>query len=185
MGGGKLRSPRARGIRLAATPGNNLPANLGTFIGRGDETRALIEHLAQTRLLTLIGAGGCGKTRQALEVALAAADHFPDGVWFVDLAGLADPELVPHEVAAVLGVRERPGKTVAAALREALRDRKLLLVVDNCEHLIDSCAHLADSLLSACRRVRILATSRERLNIAGEVTWRVPSLQVPDSEQGL
>ncbi len=134
------------------------------------------------RLLTLTGVGGCGKTRLALEVARAVRDRFPDGVWLVELGPLADPVLVPHSVAAVVGVREKAGQSTVDALAFRLRTRRLLLVLDNCEHLLDACARLVDGLLRACPDVRVLATSREALGITGEVAWRVPSLSFPDPQ---
>src|SRR5438874_1899217 len=129
-------------------PRHNLPANLGTLIGRDTEVATLLEQLRKTRLLTLTGAGGCGKTRLALEVALRTAEGFPDGVWLVELGALADPELVPHQVASILGIVERPGSPPASTIVEALRFRDLLIVLDNCEHLVDACARLSELVLS-------------------------------------
>src|SRR5207302_2136601 len=114
-----------------------------------------------------------------------AADSFGDGVWLVELGALVDPELVPHQVASVLGISERPGRPPAGTIVEALRSEELLVVLDNCEHLVDACARLSDLVLSTCANVRILATSREALKVTGEVTWWVPSLQVPDARAGL
>jgi len=130
--------------------------------------------------VTLTGVGGCGKTRLALEVSRAVLDQYPDGVWLVELGPLADVALVPHSVAAVLGVRQAAGQTSISALTTRLRERRLLLVLDNCEHLLESCAALIDALLRACPDIRVLATSREPLRISGEIAWRVPSLAVPD-----
>ena len=132
-----------------------------------------------TRLLTLTGVGGCGKTRLALAAATAVLPEYPDGVWLVELAELTAHELVPHAAAAVLGVREEPQRALTATLVDALGSRTLLLVLDNCEHLLDSCAHLTATLLSACPRLRILATSRESLGVAGETTWPILSLALP------
>ena len=162
---------------------NNLPTQLTSFIGRKRETAAVEDLLAETRLLTLIGTGGCGKTRLALHVAGDFVDSFSDGVWMVELASLADPELVPAVLAKTLGVPERPGQPIQAALLFLLRMRHLLLILDNCEHLIDACAQLVHSILRHCPRVRILATSRESLRIDGEVTWRVPSLTLDTVER--
>ena len=120
-----------------------------------------------------------GKTRLALEGATAAGPAYPAGVWLADLAPLADPELVPAAPAAALGVREAPGRPLVATLIGALRPRRLLLVLDNCEHLLDACARLAEALLRACPRVTILATSREPLGIMGETAWRLSSLALP------
>jgi non-specific serine/threonine protein kinase len=140
----------------------------------------LRERLALSRLLTLTGVGGCGKTRLALEVSRAVLQRFTDGVWLVELAPLAVATLVPQTVAAVFNLRETPEQPIATALASSLRGRNLLLVLDNCEHLLDACAQLVDVLLRACPDVRVLATSREPLGINGELAWRVPSLQVPD-----
>jgi predicted ATPase/DNA-binding SARP family transcriptional activator len=161
----------------------NLPLALTSFIGRTREIGEVTRLLATTRLLTLTGAGGCGKTRLALAVAAELVAAYPDGVWLVELAALADGVLVPQAVATVLGVQEQAQRPLTATLVDALRPRDLLLVLDNCEHLIDACAHLAQSLLVGCAQLRILATSREALGIAGETTWLVPSLPLPDMQQ--
>jgi predicted ATPase len=168
----------------ASTPSahHNLPAALTSFIGRDRELGDVRGRLAHVRLLTLTGVGGCGKTRLALEVARALLDRYPDGVWLVELAPLADPALVPHRVAAAVGVRETSGQSTVDALAARLRPRRLLLLLDNCEHLLDACAQVVDTLLRACPDVRVLATSREALGITGESAWRVPSLPVPDPQ---
>ena len=136
--------------------------------------------LATTRLLTLTGAGGSGKTRLALEVARDLIEAYPDGVWLVKLAPLSEEVLIPKAVAEALGVPERPAEPIADTLAEVLRDRQVLLVLDNCEHLIGAAAGLVDKLLDSCPRLRILATSREALGVEGEVRWLVPSLSVPE-----
>jgi len=141
--------------------------------------------LATTRLLTLTGTGGVGKTRLALQVAAAQQTRYLDGVWLVELAGLGDPTLVPATVAAVLGVREQPGRPLVDTLAAALRGRRLLLVLDNCEHVVAACAALAQALLGAAPHLRLLATSRQSLGVAGEVDWRVPSLAAPDPRHPL
>jgi non-specific serine/threonine protein kinase len=169
---------RTRPVEASATQ-SNLPIPLTSFVGREREMAEVKERLASTRLLTLTGAGGCGKTRLALQIAADVADAYPDGVWLVELAPLTDSRLVPSVVAAVLGVREGPGQPIETALIAALRTRRLVLLLDNCEHLIDACAHLANAILRACPEVRILATSRAALGIAGEVRWRVRSLALP------
>src|SRR5207249_2270489 len=158
------------------------PAQLTSFIGRERETAAVQELLQSTRLLTLTGAGGSGKTRLALEVAsrLGAGGRYPDGIAWVELAPLANPELVPHHVADALGVRRDGIRAAGDALLEALRDWEALLVLDNCEHLVDACARLAEALLRGCPRLRILATSREALGIGGERAWLVPALTLPE-----
>ena len=136
------------------------------------------------RLVTLVGAGGVGKTRLALRVGEEALADFPDGVWLAELAPLVDATLVSHVVAATLGCANRRACQSLQSLKQALQARRMLLVLDNCEHLTQACAELAEDLLGACPRLQILATSREPLGIGGEVTWRVPSLAVPD-EGGL
>ncbi|MBA2364777.1 MAG: tetratricopeptide repeat protein, partial [Chloroflexia bacterium] len=158
---------------------HNLPVPLTSFIGREREIADVGHLLATTRLLTLIGTGGCGKTRLALEVARGSIPEYADGVWLVELAGLSDPHMVPGAVAGVLGITEDSGRGLMDALAHALRARKTLLVLDNCEHLLDACAHLAQTLLGSCPGVQILATSREALGASGELHWRVPSLAVP------
>ncbi len=160
----------------------NLPAPRTRLIGREGDLAAVFELAlhAEGRLVTLSGAGGSGKTSLALEVARALLPAFPDGVWLAELASLSDPVLVPGAVAAALGVRDRPGRPLAEVLAEYLQPRTLLLVLDNCEHLMDPCAQFVEGLLSACPDLRVLATSREPLRIPGEVVWRVPSLAVPD-----
>jgi non-specific serine/threonine protein kinase len=142
----------------------------------------LTERLHSTHLLTLTGTGGCGKTRLALEMAAGKVDDYADGVWLAELAGLADPELVAQTVATATGVRESAGQPIRATLLAALRSCRMLVVLDNCEHLVVACAELADAILRACPNVQILATSRESLGIAGELAWRVPSLTVAPEE---
>jgi predicted ATPase/DNA-binding SARP family transcriptional activator len=164
-------------------PQHNLPLALTSFIGREREIAEVQRLLATTRLLTLAGPGGCGKTRLAIETAAAVLSSYPDGVWLVELAALADPALAPQTIAATLVVREAPGQPLTETLTAALRSKHLLLVLDNCEHLIASCAHLAEALLRACPYLRILATSREPLHVPGEVIWLVPALSLPDPRQ--
>jgi predicted ATPase/class 3 adenylate cyclase len=158
---------------------HNLPLQLTSFVGRERELAEVGRLLAAGRLVTLTGPGGTGKTRLALRAAADALEGHPDGVWVAELAALADPALVPQAVAAAVGVREEPGRPLLATLTAALASRRVLLVPDNCEHLLAACARLADALLRACPHVRLLCTSREALGIAGEAVWRVPSLAVP------
>ncbi len=184
-------------------PANNLPLQLSRFIGREREIAEVRRLLTPTptlprdegrlagegaRLVTLTGAGGCGKTRLALRVArdLAGFPNLPgldftDGIWFVDLAPLSDPSLVPQRVASTLDVREQPGQPLLTTLTNSLRDKQALLLLDNCEHLIEACAQLTECLLQASAHLTILATSREALGISGEMTLLVPSLSVPPS----
>jgi predicted ATPase/class 3 adenylate cyclase len=159
---------------------HNLPAQLTRFVGREQEIAAVNDLLAHARLLTLTGVGGTGKTRLALQVAADLLEEYPDGVWLVELAPLADPTLVPQTVASALGVREEPRRPLTATLTDHLRPKSLLLVLDNCEHLLTASAQLADALLRACPKLRILASSREGLGVLGEQTYRVPSLSLPD-----
>jgi non-specific serine/threonine protein kinase len=162
-----------------STRRHNLPAELTSFVGRETELADVTRLLRSHRLVTLTGTGGCGKTRLALRVASPLVDAFVDGVWHVELAPLADPNLVGLTVATVLGVQEQPDQPLLETLVETLRDRRLLLLLDNCEHLIEVCAHLTEALLRGCPALQILATSREALGVAGEVAWRVPSLPIP------
>jgi len=185
----KLESPRVVAVgEDAASLGvpsrrHNLLLPLTSFIGRDREIHAIRERLAETRLLTLTGPGGCGKTRLALEVAASLVDSSSDGVWFADLAPLTDASLVPSAVLAAVGARESGGQSPFDGLTEYLRPRAVMLVLDNCEHLIVACAHLAEALLKTGARLRILATSRETLGIPGELVWPVPPLTLPDSRQ--
>jgi non-specific serine/threonine protein kinase len=165
------------------TPHNNLPLSLTRFIGRERELAAVRAQLGAVRLLTLTGTGGCGKTRLALQVAATTVDDFPDGVWLVELAPLADPALVPQAVAVVLGVSEQSGQPLAATLSLALRPKQVLLLLDNCEHLLDACAELVEMLLTGCPGLVVLTTSREMLGVPGEMAWRVPSLTTPDPQR--
>jgi predicted ATPase/class 3 adenylate cyclase len=167
---------------LEATP-NNLPQQATSFIGREKELEELNRLQATTRLLTLTGSGGCGKTRLSLQLAADALESFPDGAWFVELAPLSDRGLVPPTVATVLGLMEESGRPISQTLTEHLKDKRLLLLLDNCEHLLDVCARLADALVRQCPYVTILASSREALGIAGEQTYRVPSLSLPNPKQ--
>jgi non-specific serine/threonine protein kinase len=161
-------------------PPDNLPLELSSFVGRERELAEVKRLLEKTRLLTLTGSGGCGKTRLALAAASELVEGFEDGVWMVELAPLADPTLVPQAVASTLGVSEQPGRSLIDTLSDYLASKKVLLVLDNCEHLIEACAALAETLLQFCLDLRILATSREALGITGEVAWPVPSLSLPD-----
>ncbi|MBK6851725.1 MAG: adenylate/guanylate cyclase domain-containing protein [Burkholderiales bacterium] len=164
---------------LASTP-NNLSQQLNSFIGRERELVDLQALLAQQRLVTLIGLGGIGKTRLSMQLAAQVLDDYPDGVWFVELAPLADPQLVPQAVASVLGVKEDAGRPITEALTRFVQDRRLLITFDNCEHVVQACADLANQLLRASPSVKLLASSREALQIAGEVTYAVPPLGVPN-----
>jgi predicted ATPase/class 3 adenylate cyclase len=163
---------------------NNLPQQVSSFIGREKELEEVKALLEKSRLVTLTGSGGCGKTRLAVQAAADMLDGSGDGVWLVELAAISDPALVPQAVASELSLKEEPGKALGQTLTDHLKVRRLLLVVDNCEHLLDACARLADAILRRCPNVRVLATSREGLGIEGELTYRVPSLSLPDPGRG-
>ncbi len=163
---------------LEATP-NNLPQQFTSFVGRERELHEVKALLATTRLVTLLGAGGIGKTRLSLQVAADVLESHSDGAWFVELAPLPDPRLVPQAVASVLGVSEDAGRSVMDALLEHLRDRHVLLVLDNCEHLIAACAELVRRLLQSTLHMKVLASSREALNLRGETAYPVPALAIP------
>ena len=167
---------------LEASP-NNLPQQLTAFIGRVRELAEVRKLLGKTRLLTLHGVGGIGKTRLALQAGAGVLGDYADGVWFVELAALADPQLVPLAVASVLGIKEDPGRPLVEALVKNVKDRKLLLILDNCEHLLNACAGLAAQLLQAGPLLQILASSRQPLRVAGEAGFAVPPLAVPDPDQ--
>jgi predicted ATPase/class 3 adenylate cyclase/DNA-binding CsgD family transcriptional regulator len=168
-----LRTPKA-------VVSHNLPAQLTSFVGRQAEIRNLREALASNRLVTLTGAGGAGKTRLAVQVAAALAGEFGDGVCYVDLAPITHPAVVPVTAARALGLPDQPGRSTIDTLQRHLRDRHLLLVLDNCEHLLDSSASLVAALLGAAPRLTVLATSREPLGVTGEAGWQVPSLSLSD-----
>ncbi len=161
---------------------NNLPVQLTSFIGREAQIAGLKELLAENRLVTLTGAGGCGKTRLALQVAADLLDGYPDGVSWVDLARITDAGLVPNALAAALAVKEVPRQPLLDTLKNYLRAKTTLILLDNCEHVVSSCAEVADALLHACPSLSILATSREPLGVEGETPWRVPSLTLPEEK---
>jgi predicted ATPase len=160
-----------------SSPGNLRPTTT-SLIGRESEVGEIEAAVKAHRLVTLTGVGGVGKTRLALEVAARLADEFPDGVWVFELAAVTDPAAVPDAVAAVLGITQQPGKSVADSVAAALEGRVRLLVVDNCEHVRDAAADLIEAILAHSATVRILATSREGLGVADEQLWLVPPLDV-------
>jgi predicted ATPase/DNA-binding CsgD family transcriptional regulator/DNA-binding XRE family transcriptional regulator len=167
----------ASGRQVAAR--HNLPAELSSFVGRELELAKLSMELGQSRLVTVVGSGGVGKTRLVLRLASDIVGVFRNGVWFVELAALSDPLLIARSVAYVLGIREQPGRLLLASVADAIGDRQLLLVLDNCEHVMSACAELVEFLLQNCRGLRILATSRESLGLTGEVVWPLQPLAVP------
>jgi predicted ATPase/transcriptional regulator with XRE-family HTH domain len=171
--------PGPRGDLAGGLAHHNLPAALTSFIGREQELRDVKRLVGAHRLVTLTGTGGCGKTRLAQHAAAELLPEFSDGVWLVELAPLADANLVDRTVAEAVDVAEQPDRTLRDTLVNALRTRRILLILDNCEHLIEACARLVDALLRGCPDVQILATSREALGVSGEVRWRVPSLRTP------
>jgi predicted ATPase/class 3 adenylate cyclase len=164
---------------LEATP-NNLPQQLTSFVGRERELVEVTKLLGHSRLLTLLGVGGIGKTRLSLQVSAEMLDEFHDGVWLVEFAPLTDAQLVPQAVASVLGVKEESGSPLVDALKKHVKDRQLLLILDNCEHLVQACAELAKLLLEAGRGLKILASSREHLRLSGEATYPLAGLAIPD-----
>jgi predicted ATPase/class 3 adenylate cyclase/DNA-binding CsgD family transcriptional regulator len=157
-----------------------LPAQLTSFVGRDAEMAQVRELLGENRLLTLTGAGGAGKTRLAIQLAAQLSGEFGDGVWYVDLAPITDPELVPLTVARAFGLPDQPGRSTMDTLTRFIADRQMLVVLDNCEHLLDASAALVNALLGAAAGLTLLATSREPIGVAGEVSWRVPSLSLAD-----
>jgi len=169
-------------LRSLSAFAHNLPGQLTSFIGRETDVAEIKHLISRTRLLTLTGSGGNGKTRLALQTAAEMVDHFANGVWFVDMAAVLDSTLIATTVATTLRLREQPGQTMLEALIAFLRGKRLLLIFDNCEQIVSACAVLAEKLLKACPELHILATSREALAVAGETTWRVPSLPVPPAQ---
>jgi DNA-binding winged helix-turn-helix (wHTH) protein len=179
--------PKRSGMNVLSFPKrceHNLPAQLTSFVGRAEELVEVVRLLRTERLLTLTGAGGCGKTRLALEAAWTLVPDFADGVWLTELASLGDERMVADAVARSLGLRSEGEKPILQRLSEHLKTRSLLLVIDNCEHLLGACAELVTLVLRNSSAVRVLATSREPLRIAGERAWRVPSLSLPAAGGG-
>ena len=176
-------APAARRADPAPRRPGNLPLQLTSFVGRERELNEVVGLGRRHRLVTLTGPGGSGKTRLSLEAAAALLRDTPDGVWLVELAGLSDGSLVPHAVEAVLGVASRSTRRPEEAIAAHVGERQMLVVLDNCEHVIGASARLVEGLLAACPNLRMLVTSREPLHIAGEVNWRVPSLTPPEAER--
>jgi predicted ATPase/DNA-binding SARP family transcriptional activator len=172
-------------IRTAETipPKHNLPSQLSSFIGREKEQTEIMNLLAKNRLVTLLGTGGIGKTSLALQVGHKLLNEYPNGIWFIALDSLSDPNLVPQTVAAVFEIRESSDRSVNELLINRLHEKTTLLILDNCEHVVEACAKFATTLLSNCPKLKILATSREVLNISGEATYRTPSLSIPEQDE--
>ena len=166
-------------LHLLGPHANNLPAPFASFVGRERQLEELDRLLTVHRLVTLTGAPGVGKTCLGVQLANQLSIRYADGIWMVELAALDEPTLVASATARVLGVREAD-RTPTDALVQDLRDCELLLVLDNCEHVLDACADLAEILLTGCPGVRVLATSRQPLGLTGEIAWRVPSLSLPE-----
>ncbi|MFY1620982.1 helix-turn-helix transcriptional regulator [Micromonospora sp. WMMD736] len=168
-------------LRVADEPAaHNLPARFTNFIGRRKEIAELRDLITANRLVTLTGAGGAGKTRLAVEVAAQLADEFPDGVWFVDLAPVTDAAMVSLVVARTFGLPDQPGRSTMDTVLRFIGEKTMLVLIDNCEHLLDVCGQLIVSVLDACRQLTVVATSRESLGVSGELSWRVSSLSVDD-----
>lgn len=165
------------------TATNNLPAQLTSFIGREKEIREAKEKLSSAKLLTLIGPGGTGKTRLSIQLGTEVLPNFTDGVWFIELAPLANPALILQTIASVLNVRAQMGVSLKDIVIDYLRAKNLLLIFDNCEHLVEACAQLADEFLHHAPNIKIIASSREALGIGGETVYRVPSLSLPNQAQ--
>lgn len=182
---GLLRASIASGASSLEARPNNLPFQLTALVGREQDIVDVRELVLRNRLLTLSGSGGVGKTRLALRVGIDVVELNGDGVWFCDFSPIADPALVPSVVAKVLRLRDRADHSLAESILQGLKRKDLLLIFDNCEHVLDSAAELADEILHACPKVRILATSRQPLGIVGEAVHRLRSLAVPDAASGL
>lgn len=170
---------------LNSKPRHNLPLQLTSFVGRGLEIEEVKKLLGSSRFVTLTGAGGVGKTRLALAIAWQILDDFKNGIWLVELAPVRDPEIIPETIASVFGVRADQNRSLRMALLDYLREKQLLLILDNCEHLIEASAEITDTILRACPQVHLLASSREALGIEGEIPFYVPSLTFPEPSKQL
>ena len=164
---------------------HNLPAHLSSFIGREKEIETIKQLLSENRLVTLTGAGGCGKTRLAIQSATAVLTNYSDGVWMVELAPITVPGHIDQAIAEVFKIKEQPGSTLLQIITHYLKNKNLLLIFDNCEHLINACSEIVEQILKSTEDVTILSTSREALNIADEVAWRSPSLALPENGKEL
>ena len=159
---------------------NNLPVQLTSFVGRENEIAELKQELNDHRLVTLTGSGGTGKTRLSLQIATDLLEQFDHGVWFIELAPLTDPDLIPQTILSAIGISEQPNKTPLEILKEYLHKKKMLIVLDNCEHLVTTSAQVVNALLNAAPNLKVLASSREALGVKGELSYPVPSLSLPD-----
>jgi predicted ATPase/DNA-binding SARP family transcriptional activator len=181
----KIRKREMKPVRVeekveTSEPKHNLPLQLSSFIGREKEIDDIANLLARNRLVTLAGVGGIGKTRLSLQVGQRLLNEYPNGVWFIALDSLADPALVPQNVAAIFEIREGSERPIIETLKHILRQKTALLILDNCEHLLEGCAQLINALLTSCPNLKVLATSRETLNIAGEAIYYMPALSLPE-----
>ncbi|HSG42228.1 MAG TPA: adenylate/guanylate cyclase domain-containing protein, partial [Anaerolineales bacterium] len=172
-------------LKTQKVKNHNLPVKLTTFIGRERELVEAKKRLNEAKLLTLIGPGGTGKTRLSVQLGGDQLALYPDGVWIIELAPLADPILITQTIASVFGLRESPDRPLMDLVTDYLRAKSALLILDNCEHLIDACARITESLIQACANLKILASSREALGVSGETTYRVPSLSLPQDIHSL
>jgi predicted ATPase/DNA-binding XRE family transcriptional regulator len=166
-------------------PQSNLPSSITSFIGREKEQGEVIDLLRKNRLVTLAGAGGIGKTRLAIQVGHQLLSTYPDGVWFIPLDSLSDPTRVPQTVAATFDIREGPSQPIIETLKNVFRQKTLLLIIDNCEHLLSACAQLIKTLLTYCPNLRVLTTSRELLKVEGEAIYYLPPLSTPERSSDL
>jgi predicted ATPase/DNA-binding SARP family transcriptional activator len=180
---GEFRSIQPVKQKELGIPRHNLPFQISSFIGREKERDDIVNLIANNRLVTLVGAGGIGKTRLSLKTGEELFREYADGVWFVELASLSDPARVPQTIAALFGLIEGSEASPTEKLVRFLRSKTVLLILDNCEHLLDACAQLADALLSSCPNLKILTTSREAIGITGEAQYHVPPLELPDLQQ--
>jgi predicted ATPase/DNA-binding XRE family transcriptional regulator len=179
---GLAKYPKQNTPPLTNKPQTNLPSLLTTFIGREKEQAEILQHLNNHRLVTLTGSGGIGKTRLAIKIGKQLQGEYSNGVWLLELAALNDPALLPQTITTQLGLVTLSSEPLAEVLINFLRNKTILLIFDNCEHLLDACSQLVDTLLKNCANLKILATSREILGITGELSYRVPSLGLPDDE---
>ena len=179
----QLRHPELPILELSATQPNNLPQQNTSFEGREKDLSKVKTLLHGSRMVTLTGEGGSGKTRLALQTAADLLDEEGDGIWFANLAALSNGDLVPQTVASVLEVREVAQNPLTQTIIQSLRDKHVLLILDNCEHLLTACALFCQAVLAACPHVRILTTSREGVGVSGETTYRIPSLSLPPSSK--
>ena len=178
-----LKSSEAELKILAGKKKHNLPVQLTSFIGREKEIEEIKSLLIEHRLITITGAGGCGKTRLAIEAVTDLINEFDDGVWFVDLAPITEPDLIPEAIAGVLKVKEEPQRPLVESIITRWKEKNVVIVLDNCEHLVEACSRTVEHLLREVPGLHIMDTSREALNAPGEIAWRVPSLSLPETDQ--